>query len=114
MVPGFGGKLRPHYLSQRLRSCSSSDPKDRVFAILSLVEPAFRKLIPVDYSKDVEWINTAVFVAAIIHYQNLDVLSQIVSTCNASEPFSWVPDWTSLAVDREPIDQLMDFNIDPQ
>lgn len=88
------------------RGCSSSDPRDRIYAILSLVEPIFRKLIPIDYSKDLDWIITTVFVAAVSHYQNLDILSQVASASIVSEPFSWVPDLTSPAVSREPIEQL--------
>jgi hypothetical protein len=95
------------------RSCLSKDPRDKIYAVLSLMEPTIRKLIPIDYSKDLDWIKTTVSVAAVVHDRNLDILSQVTSGHVASKPSSWVPDWTSLAVSRKPIDQFeKSFNQD--
>lgn len=92
------------------RDCSSNDPRDRIYAILSLVEPPVRKLIPIDYSQDLDWVNITVFIAAVTHYQNLDILSQAASASVASEPFSWIPQWTLLSARRKSIDQLMEVS----
>lgn len=52
-----------------------ADPRDKIFAVLSLMDPKARSLIPVDYALDLEtvWENAA--LAVIISNRNLDAIS---------------------------------------
>ncbi|KAF2787021.1 hypothetical protein K505DRAFT_367724 [Melanomma pulvis-pyrius CBS 109.77] len=81
------------------RTCSVTEPRDKVYAVLSLVEDKFRSRIPIDYAKDHDWILTNVAVRAIEYYQNLDILSYVDSS-------SWIPTWTPLTFSRTPILQF--------
>ncbi|KAL2037799.1 hypothetical protein N7G274_009524 [Stereocaulon virgatum] len=77
------------------RHCVCSDPRDRIYAILSLVsEHQKRGLVP-DYSKTTE----EVFQDVILHeFENLGFLS-LLTHCEmrkgATSKPSWVPDWTA-------------------
>lgn len=77
------------------RHCSCTDPRDKVYAILSLVEPRFRKLISINYTKESYWVFSTVAVAAIVHYQNLDILSR-VGPHTQPGTVSWIPEWRPL------------------
>jgi hypothetical protein len=54
--------------------CSFTDPRDRVFAVLGLMSPQVRLLIPVDYSLDTESVYTSAIVAIIVTRRKLDIL----------------------------------------
>ncbi|KAF2856823.1 hypothetical protein T440DRAFT_10373 [Plenodomus tracheiphilus IPT5] len=53
----------------------SSDPRDRVFAVLSLMKPADRSLIPINYSLDVERVFANTVMAVITIHRNLNILA---------------------------------------
>ncbi len=54
--------------------CSCSDLRDHVYAILSLLHPDVRSLIPIDYSLTVEQVYTNVILACVEHYKSLDII----------------------------------------
>jgi hypothetical protein len=51
-----------------------TDPKDKVFAVLGLMEPVARSLIPIDYSLEVEELYAYIVIAIIKAYKKMDVL----------------------------------------
>ncbi|CAO2657372.1 Nn.00g034980.m01.CDS01 [Neocucurbitaria sp. VM-36] len=55
--------------------CEATDARDRVFAMLSLMEPHIRSLIPVDYSLEPEAVYSSAIIAIMATEQNLDILS---------------------------------------
>lgn len=57
--------------------CECTDPRDRVYAILSLLKPADRANIPVDYALELDTVYANVIAAIISSYQNLDVLYEV-------------------------------------
>jgi hypothetical protein len=52
----------------------ATDPRDRVFAVLSLMEPHARSMIPVDYSLELEPVYTNAIIAMILTQRNLTIL----------------------------------------
>ncbi|KAF7672217.1 het-domain-containing [Alternaria burnsii] len=57
--------------------CNATDPRDEVYAVLSLMEPQARSLIPVDYSLDLDVVWRNAIAAIIITQGNLDILSHV-------------------------------------
>jgi len=53
----------------------ATDVRDRVYAVLSLLEPQARSLIPVDYSLGINLVYAHVVVAIIVVCRKLDILS---------------------------------------
>jgi hypothetical protein len=65
----------------------ASDPRDRVVAVLSLMEPHARSAIPVDYSLELEPVYTNVILAIISTQRNLDILLYAgIGKAPSSEP----------------------------
>jgi len=54
--------------------CKMTDPRDRVYAVLSLMEPRFRSLIPVDYSSSIELVYARAITTIMSTHQTLDIL----------------------------------------
>jgi hypothetical protein len=52
-----------------------TDARDKVFAVLSLMDPQSRSFIPVDYSLDVVTVYASAIVAIVASHGNLDILS---------------------------------------
>jgi hypothetical protein len=61
--------------------CKARDPKDRIFAVLSLMEPSSRSLIPADYNLSVESVYCHAVIAVVASLQNLDILAHIAFNC---------------------------------
>jgi hypothetical protein len=55
--------------------CHCADPRDNVYAVLSLMDPAARSLIPIDYSLDCASVLMSAVVAVAVIHRNLDILS---------------------------------------
>lgn len=55
----------------------ATDPRDKVFALLSLMEPRARALLPVDYSLDVSCVHAYAMIAIITTQRSLDVLRYV-------------------------------------
>jgi hypothetical protein len=56
-------------------NCQCTDARDKVFAVLSLMETPIRSLIPVDYSLDVASVYASALIAIVASRGNLDILS---------------------------------------
>ncbi|KAI0471591.1 heterokaryon incompatibility protein-domain-containing protein [Xylariaceae sp. FL0804] len=82
------------------RDSDSTDARDKVFAILALVDQATENgprelLVTPDYTKGVEDVYVDVAVKHIMKHQDLDILSAVENNqyrLNTEMP-SWVPDW---------------------
>jgi hypothetical protein len=80
----------------RSRNCSATDPRDKVFAILNLVDADYQDYVPVDYSRSVEDVYMGVAKHLIMRKRLISVLSH---ACAKSEDMrsmavpSWVPEW---------------------
>ena len=78
------------------RSASCSDPRDKVFAVLSLANKSDTRGIDVDYSKHAE----AVFQDLVLHFtsnlRSLDILTEceLRDDTSGMELPTWVPNWT--------------------
>jgi hypothetical protein len=56
-------------------SCECTDARDKVFAVLGLMDTHSRSLIPVDYTLDVESVYASAVIALVARSGNLDLLS---------------------------------------
>ena len=78
------------------RSASCSDPRDKIFAVLSLARESHTWGMDADYSKPAE----AVFQDLVLHYtsniQSLDILThcELRDDTGGMELPTWVPNWT--------------------
>ena len=84
------------YMLENARSASCSDPRDKIFAVLSLAVEYQTRGIEADYSKCAE----AVFQDLVSHYtsniRSLSILAQceIRNDTGGIKVPTWVPDWT--------------------
>ena len=77
---GFGTRPKKDIFTCLYATAQSktTDERDRVYAVLALMEPMARSLIPVDYSLDIVSIYANVLVAIVATQQNLDVIPCII------------------------------------
>jgi hypothetical protein len=83
------------------RNCEATDPKDKIFAILGLVDRRTRSQVPVDYSRSIVDIYTNVATAVIAERKSLDIIQYGCGNGSVSQLMglpSWVPDWSKLSV----------------
>jgi hypothetical protein len=82
-------------LLSEAKYCICSDPRDKIFALLSLVRPNEKGIkIEPDYTKSVYEVYQDVMVQ-FITVGNLQLLSTIEMHEHLEGVPSWVPDWTS-------------------
>jgi hypothetical protein len=62
----------------------TTDLRDKVYAILALMEPVARSFIPVDYSLDIKSVHANVLIAIVATRRDLDVISSIARRRNDS------------------------------
>jgi len=88
-------------LLDETKYCKCSDPRDRIFALLSLLHPSERVTgIEADYSKTVLEVYKNAVLCTIRFYQNLGILATAsVEQSNLGLP-SWVPKWPCRAIGR--------------
>jgi hypothetical protein len=68
-----------------------TDPKDKVYAVLGLMEPVARSLIPINYSLKVEELYAHVAIAVIKIYKEMNILRYTSwSLPTAVDDFQWV------------------------
>ena len=83
-------------LLDNARSASCSDPRDKIFAVLSLADPGETRGIDADYSKPAE----AIFYDLVLHFtsklQSLDILAhcEMRDDTGGMELPTWIPNWT--------------------
>ncbi|KAL1607660.1 hypothetical protein SLS60_002595 [Paraconiothyrium brasiliense] len=76
----------------RSRNCSSTDPRDKVYAVLGLAQAEFRDGFPIDYSLTVEEVYTQLATHTMELEQELRVLKYADGLRMRDMP-SWVPQW---------------------
>ncbi|KAI0547896.1 heterokaryon incompatibility protein-domain-containing protein [Xylaria curta] len=88
--------LERPYLSVLLpltRELEATDPRDKVFAMLGLVNMSRLPTVKCDYTLSVKEVYTSFARAMIIQEQGLSVFSSIMGHSNKLSLPSWVPDW---------------------
>ena len=91
-----GGHDTLEHVLKRSRSASCSDPRDKIFAVLSLASEADTCDLNPDYSKPTE----AVYQDLVLHYtsniQSLTILSHcgLLDDAGGTRLPTWVPDWS--------------------
>ncbi len=77
------------------RSCACKDPRDKIYAVMGLVQEGSVPPIPIDYSPGILVGSVYLHAAAwhIMKTGSLLVLSHVPGESNLDMP-SWVPDWT--------------------
>ncbi|KAK7716344.1 hypothetical protein SLS64_003498 [Diaporthe eres] len=90
------------HLLKVMRDCRrklSSDPKDKVFGILGVLDERIRNEIKVDYGIPVKDVYINVFRTVVEKTESLDILCESIHftiyTNNNNLP-SWVPDWSHI------------------
>jgi len=86
-------------LLEVLRSCRSkltSDPKDKLYGILGLLEEEIRNEFPADYDLSIKEVYVRAFDYLICTTERLDVLCEAIHfpLHTGSNLPSWVPDWS--------------------
>ena len=81
-MPGFLAWSSGQFTEAGIITClrastygDATDPRDRIFAVLSLVEAQARLLIPIDYSMSLEVVSSNAMAAIIATQRNLEILS---------------------------------------
>jgi hypothetical protein len=75
------------------RTCAATDPRDIVFALLSMLPDARMEGIQADYNKDKAQVYTEV-AASLLKYFGLDFLPCVHNQAPTNGLPSWVPDWS--------------------
>jgi hypothetical protein len=83
-------------LLDKYRGFESTDPRDKVYALLGLAEPKdiSSLAVEVNYQLDVEDIFTRLAVSYLQKDDNFDILSYVHRGSNLKGLPTWVPDWT--------------------
>ena len=77
------------------KHCKYTDPKDRVYALLSLLESSSEAInIEPDYTKRTSQVYQEVALHYINHHKRLELLASSGLAKRSSEMPTWVPDWT--------------------
>jgi hypothetical protein len=91
------GEQRTHLarLIQQTQECLCSDPRDRVFAILSLLAPPDAEILTIkpDYSKSVHEVYTTTAIHYFEQYKSLELLRMVEEHNRSQNLPSWVPDF---------------------
>jgi hypothetical protein len=78
----------------RSRTCSATDPRDKVFAVLGLAQKKFSDAIPVDYTLHVNQVYLKVAVHYILDLRDLNVMKHTLGQpLDVESAPSWVPKW---------------------
>jgi hypothetical protein len=79
-----------------MRDTKCEDPRDRIYAILTLLNPEDRKLdVKPDYSRTVEDLYTDVARRNIVERCQLNVFETCELSSRSIDIPSWVPDWST-------------------
>jgi hypothetical protein len=82
-------------IAATFRNQQCSDPRDKIYSLLGLADPAYRQLIQVNYALSTKDVLESTFAASVALTKSLDILSHVYdqkySNINTA---SFVPDWT--------------------
>ncbi|KAI0129564.1 heterokaryon incompatibility protein-domain-containing protein [Xylariales sp. AK1849] len=99
ILVGWASKPRPRGAGDLLQllkdslTCSSTDPRDKVFALLGLYENSATEGLEVDYGLSLREVYTGITAYFLMVHQEIDILS-LASGISDLLP-SWVPDWSN-------------------
>ena len=82
---------------------ASTDPRDKVFAMLALVDQADRTTMAPDYSKSVPQVYRETAREIIVKQGQLDILLAASGVNGSDDLPSWVPDWRCEANAKKPV-----------
>jgi len=82
------------------RQCKSSDPRDKVYALLAMTPERDEAAIAPDYTRSPREVFLSVARFLLTHHNNLDVLCHCQGTSHSYNLPSWVPDWSAGRVSR--------------
>lgn len=89
------GKVQLITLLDITKNALCSDPRDRIYALLSLTEEITRPRIKIDYTRSTVQIYTSVLLEDIRNHRTMRLLRHCESRGQAgTEIPSWVPDWS--------------------
>jgi hypothetical protein len=102
---GIRGTVTPNNLRLTFAGCQCQDPKDRIYAVLQLMDPYYSSHVPLDYSKSVEQVYLDITLAYLDKnaqrpsHHGLGLLNECMYDGQWAAP-SWVPNWTvAIAMD---------------
>ena len=73
------------------RHCT--DPRDKIYGVLSLLSPSIQNKIKPDYSISTSQVYTSTFLVYLEHVKRLELLDQCSIEDRSSERPSWIPNW---------------------
>lgn len=82
---------------------ASTDPRDKVFAMLALVDQADHTTMAPDYSKSVIQVYQETAREIIVKQGQLDILLAASGVSGSDDLPSWVPDWRCEANAKKPV-----------
>ena len=88
-----GKRTNIHRLLQLSRVVLSTDPRDKVYGLLGLMDESLAALVKPDYEDTVLNVYRSFMLAIVEATGSLEVVRHAGPTANFSFP-SWVPDWT--------------------
>ena len=93
---GAGGFDDLVYMLERSRSACCSDPRDKIFAVLSLASEEETWNLNPDYSKPTEAVYQDLVLHCTSNIQSLTILSncELLDDAGGMRLPTWVPDWT--------------------
>ncbi|KUJ13797.1 uncharacterized protein LY89DRAFT_147358 [Mollisia scopiformis] len=98
--PGSSSGLRQIW--NNARRFYSSDPRDKVFALHSLLTSIGLPLPPPDYTKDVGTVYRETTKAILVYDRSLGILKQITGLGVRTDLSSWSPDWNQRVYPKRP------------
>jgi hypothetical protein len=90
---GLGNQMSLAELLNFSQTLCSSDPRDKIYALLGLAKDSGSLNIKPDYSLSVREVYTQTAMQLLCSTPNLDLLSSFENPKSTDFP-SWVPDWT--------------------
>ncbi|PPJ51734.1 hypothetical protein CBER1_08889 [Cercospora berteroae] len=95
---------RIKYMSSGVRTLASmywaysqteaTDPRDKVYSLLALIEPAESALVAIDYKKPVPWVYAEATYASIMASGNIHILGMVKGDRSELELPSWCVDFS--------------------
>ena len=82
------------------RNCGCHEPRDRVYAVLNLLQEKEALGIQPDYGKETIQVYQDAALRHIAHYKRLDILAFSGQRAMKRQAITWVPDWTVSVADK--------------
>ena len=82
-------------LTHRYATKECSDPRDKIYGLLGLAQPAFRQKIQPQYSQSVGSVFKNAYLAYMDHFHRMEFLGYCSLTNRTIDAPTWVPDLTA-------------------